>query len=156
MLRCSRLHCRSRLLRQAFSSGASHVFRRCSDEAQQYGAISPVSDWCATAAALSFATSSTVSVSSLGCPCIRVRKSSLCGSRKRLTSLWTRPDRVALSFGIFLYESNAEQFGRDEPPPSSSAGCRAEIRQCLLRSTVLVGGGRPRLAFGVNDKWRDR
>ena len=45
--------------------------------------------------------------------------------------------RVALSFGIFLYEWNAEQFGRDEPPPRFSAGCRAEIRQCLLRSTFL-------------------
>ena len=155
MLRCSRLHCRSRLLPQVFFSGASHVFRRCSDEAEQYGALSPVSDWCATAAALSFATSSTVSVSSLGCPCIRVQKSWLCGSRKRLTSLWTRPDRVALSFGIFLYESDAEQVGRDESPPRFSARCRAEMRQCLLRSTVLVGGGRSRLAFGVNDKRRD-
>ena len=42
----------------------------------------------------------------------------------------------------------AQQVGGDEPPPRVSVQCRAGIRECLVRSTDTVGGGRSPLAFG--------
>src|ERR1043165_6621214 len=40
-----------------------------------------------------------------------------------------------------------QQVGGDEPPPRFSAPRQAAVRECLVRSTVTVGGGRSPLSF---------
>jgi hypothetical protein len=66
--------------------------------------------------------------------------------------LWTRPDHVGLLFGIFLYDRNTEQIGGAEPPPRFSVRRRVAVRECLMRSTVPVCGGRSPLALGIIER----